>query len=136
VRESQKELIMTQITLPSDVVDELAEAVGLPVEAQEFAAELASAVDYHPNVSRSPAVVGASVVYVAATQHAVDVTQPEIAEKAGVSKLSISACYQSLLEIQSEEEIGDGGRMTECSFCGLSVPINAMPTHIVDNHSE
>lgn len=126
---------MTQITLPSDVVDELAEAVGLPVEAQEFAAELAAAVDYHPNVSRSPAVVGASVVYVAATQHAAEVTQAEIAEAADVSTLSVSHCYQMLLDIQSEEDIGDGGRKTECSFCGLDVPINAMPTHIVDVHS-
>ena len=127
---------MTQLTLPSDVVDELAEAVGLPVEAQEFAAELAAAADYHPTVSRSPSVVAASAVYVAATQHDADTTQDEIAEVADVSTLSISDCYQMLLDIQSEQDLGDGGRKTECSFCGLDVPINAMPTHIVDNHSD
>jgi transcription initiation factor TFIIIB Brf1 subunit/transcription initiation factor TFIIB len=127
---------MTQLTLPSDVVDELAEAVELPEEAHDFAAELAAAADYHPTVSRSPSVVAASVVYVAATQHDIDTTQQEIADAAQVSTLSISDCYQMLLDMQREEEIGDGGRKTECSFCGLPVPINAMPAHIVDNHSD
>lgn len=91
---------MTDLELPSDLVDEIVDELGLSDEARQRSTEIAEEADYHPKVSRTPPVVAASAVYAAALLVNEKRTQSEVGRAADVSEMSIRKCYPTLLEIR------------------------------------
>lgn len=89
---------MTDLTLASEQVDPLIDALDLSDEVRAKATELAEQADYEWPVNRAPSSVAAGAVYAAALLCNEKRTQRVVSEVADVSETSIRESYQELLE--------------------------------------
>jgi len=88
---------MTDLSLATDEVDPIVDALDLSNEVREKAHDLADQADYEWPVNRAPSVVAAGAVYAAALLCNEKRTQETVADAADVSTVAIRDAYQELL---------------------------------------
>mgnify|MGYP006289378023 CR=1 FL=1 len=84
------------LTFGSEKVSDIAKRMDLPGDVVEKAEWLAKRADFEHPINRSPDVIAAGAVYIACRLHNERRYRGEVTDVSGVSKQSITECYQEI----------------------------------------
>lgn len=88
---------------------------------RERARRFAAAADLRHDIQRAPTVLGAGAVYTAALLENEKVTQPVVAEAAGVGEASLRNAFHDIRDAEFESETVYLYRCTECGELSVSL---------------